>query len=98
MSSDCIKCDKELSVYCGPCVDAIRKERDEVLAEVERLDARIKRIVASHVESMRLSVEAARREGAEAMREAAAQAALYYGNVTAAERIRALPLPGEEKP
>ena len=30
MSSDfCIRCDNALSVYCGQCVDAIRKELDE---------------------------------------------------------------------
>jgi predicted RNase H-like nuclease len=34
MSSDfCIKCDKELSVYCGPCVDAIYAQRDAARAE-----------------------------------------------------------------
>lgn len=31
MSSDfCIRCDNALSVYCGQCVDAIRKELDEL--------------------------------------------------------------------
>jgi hypothetical protein len=37
MSSDfCIKCDNELSVYCGPCVDAIRKELDDARASARR--------------------------------------------------------------
>lgn len=33
MSSDfCIRCDKELSVYCGPCMDAMRDEAQACLA------------------------------------------------------------------
>lgn len=34
MSSDfCIKCDNELSVYCGPCVDTVRGEADKARAD-----------------------------------------------------------------
>lgn len=31
-SDFCIRCDKELSVYCGPCHDALRNRIDELRA------------------------------------------------------------------
>lgn len=35
MSSDfCIKCDRELAVYCGPCMDAVRDEADKLRADL----------------------------------------------------------------
>ena len=39
MSGDfCVKCDNELSVYCGPCMDVVRSQQDALQAEVERLN------------------------------------------------------------
>lgn len=52
MSSDfCVRCDKELSVYCGPCVDAVRAECDQQEAEltVLRGEAELLRAAAARL-------------------------------------------------
>jgi hypothetical protein len=85
-----------------PDLTCALRERDEARAEVARLTTELDKAHASAArgwemaDSLHLSIPRARREGAKAMREAAVEAAVYYGNITTAERIRALPLPGDK--
>ena len=81
-----------------PSVRELLLARDEARAEAERLRNALAAIALDEYESLHLSVEAARREGAEAMREAAAQWVADFCASGKAQSIRALPLPGEEKP
>ena len=49
MSSDfCIRCDNALSVYCGQCVDAIRKELDESREAHKKAEEEIKWLRGKH--------------------------------------------------
>lgn len=34
--SDCLRCEKETPVYCGPCVDTLQTKLDEMRKECER--------------------------------------------------------------
>jgi cellobiose-specific phosphotransferase system component IIA len=60
-SDFCLKCDKELSVYCGPCMDAERNRSSEsndfakaLNVEIERLHQRIEEVVKAHLAAIGL--------------------------------------------
>lgn len=55
MNSDfCIKCDNELSVYCGPCYDKVAKELNDLIGDD---DAWRKTYEKTHAELLEVTKE-----------------------------------------